>query len=303
MDPQPQPPAADSDSDAMPREQQREEAPPGYVPPISPEDVAAVEALLGYEFKDKSLVSEALTHGSFYLPYRSGDSTYERLEYLGDAVLTCLVSRDVFLTYRDLPPGPLTRLRAANVDKEKLARVAVDHGIHRFLRHKAPKLDEQIADFVKELCQYEYHSNGLLDAPKVLSDIVESLIGAIYLDSKHNQELVWQVFRNLADPLISLETLGRHPVSELLEFGQKTGRTVDIFKDGWVKDTKVDVFVDGVLVASATYAQKKEIASNRAAKAALDKLKEMSGQSDVQSAPGEAPEPLDELDRSGALQL
>lgn len=51
----------------------------------------------------------------------------------------------------------------------------------------------QIADFVKELCQYEYHSNGLLDAPKVLSDIVESLIGAIYLDSKYNQELVWQV--------------------------------------------------------------------------------------------------------------
>jgi dsRNA-specific ribonuclease len=44
----------------------------------------------------------------------------------------------------DLPPGPLTRLRAANVDKEKLARVAVDHGIHRFLRHKAPQLDGQV---------------------------------------------------------------------------------------------------------------------------------------------------------------
>ncbi|KAF7102470.1 hypothetical protein CFC21_103601 [Triticum aestivum] len=308
MDPQSHsqspPPAADDDPDAMPREQQqREEAPPGYVPPMSPEEVAAVEALLGYEFKDKSLVGDALTHGSFYLPYRSGDSTYERLEYLGDGVLTCLVSREVFLTYPDLPPGPLTRLRAANVDKEKLARIAVDHGIHRFLRHKAPKLEEQIADFVKELGQYEYHSNGLLDAPKALSDIVESLIGAIYVDSKYNQELVWQVFRNLADPLISLETLGKHPVSELLEFGQKTGRTVDISKDGWVKDTKVDVFVDGVLVASATYAQKKEIASNRAAKAALDKLKEMSGQSDVQSAPAEAPEPLDELDHSGALEL
>ena len=51
----------------------------------------------------------------------------------------------------------------------------------------------QIADFVKELGQYEYHSNGLLDAPKALSDIVESLIGAIYVDSKYNQELVWQV--------------------------------------------------------------------------------------------------------------
>ncbi|KQK18369.1 ribonuclease 3-like protein 3 isoform X2 [Brachypodium distachyon] len=241
----PSPPAADNE---MPREEEsleREEAPPWFAPPMGPEDVAAVETLLGYEFGDKSLVGEALTHGSYYYPYPPGDSTYERLEYLGDGVLTCLMSREVFLTYRSLPPGPLTRLRAANVDKEKLARVAVEHGIHRFLRHKAPQLDGQIDDFIKELCKYKYHSNGLLDAPKVLSDIVESLIGAIYLDSNFNQEVVWRVFRNLADPLISLETLGKHPVSELLEFCQKTRRGLQFVKDGWDKHLKVDVLVDG----------------------------------------------------------
>ncbi|XP_051200166.1 ribonuclease 3-like protein 3 [Lolium perenne] len=305
--PSPSPSPAAGDEDATRREQQqqhpREDAPAGFVPPMSAADVAAVESLLGYEFADKSLVGQALTHGSFYYPYRPGDATYERLEYLGDGVLTCLMSREVFLAYRDLPPGPLTRLRAANVDKEKLARVAVDHGIHRFLRHKAPQLDGQIDDFIKELCEYQYHSNGLLDAPKVLSDIVESLIGAIYLDSNFNQEVVWRVFRNLADPLISLETLGRHPVSELLEFCQKNRRGLKIVKDGWDKNLKVDVLVDGELVGSAVYGQKKEIAQNRAAKAALDKLKETLGQCSVESATGEVHVPLDRLDLAGALEI
>nr|ACN26154.1 unknown [Zea mays] len=124
-----------------PREQ-RHDGPPGEVPPMSAKDVTAIEALLGYCFIDKSLVELALTHGSFYWPNRPGD-TYERLEYLGDGVLTCLMSREVFRTYRTLQPGPLTRLRAANVDTEKLARVAVHRGLHRFLRHKAPKLQDQ----------------------------------------------------------------------------------------------------------------------------------------------------------------
>lgn len=305
--PSPPPPDDAADDDAMrtAREQlyPREDAPPGFVPPMSPEDVSAVEALLGYDFADKALVSQALTHGSFYWPYRAGEATYERLEYLGDGVLTCLMSREVFLTYRDLQPGPLTRLRAANVDKEKLARVAVHRGIHHFLRHKAPQFDGQIDDFIKELAEYQYHSNGLLDAPKVLSDIVESLIGAIYLDSNFNQEEVWRVFRNLADPFISLETLGKHPVSELLEFCQKTHRGLKIVKDGWDKDLRVDVLVDGELVGSAIYAQKKEIAQNRAAKAALDKLKETMGQCQVESATGEVPESLDRLDLAGALDL
>lgn len=134
----------------VPREEHREQhynsdAPPGFPPPMAAEDVAAVEAVLGYDFADKSLVELALTHSSFFFPYRAGDTgTYERLEYLGDAVLTCLVSREVFRTYLTLPPGPLTRLRAANVDKEKLARVAVGRGLHRFLRHQARQLEGQV---------------------------------------------------------------------------------------------------------------------------------------------------------------
>lgn len=115
----------------------------GTAPKMGEEEVRMVEEILGYRFRNKDLVEEALTHGSFYLPYKPAKS-YERLEFMGDAVLTCVVAREVFSSYPDLSPGPLTRLRAANVDTEKLARVAVEHGLHRYLRHRAPQLEAQV---------------------------------------------------------------------------------------------------------------------------------------------------------------
>jgi hypothetical protein len=59
----------------------------------------------------------------------------------------------------------------------------------------------QIDVFMKEMCMYPVHSNGLLDPPKVLSDIVESLTGAIYFDSNFNQEEVWRVYISLNSQL------------------------------------------------------------------------------------------------------
>ena len=106
----------------------------------------------------------------------------------------------------------------------------------------------------------------------------------------------------MADPLIGLETLGKHPVTELFEFCQKTRRGVKFVKDEWDKSLKVEVLIDGELVASATYGQKKEIAQNRAAKAALDKLKETLGQTQSESASADVSEALDELDIAGTLK-
>ena len=101
-----------------------------------------VEAILGYEFKNKQLLEEAFTHSSYDI---DKCFSYERLEYIGDAVLNLLVTKEQYLSYPNLPPGGLTRLRAANVDTEKLARVAIKHGLHRYLRHKKPLLEEQVS--------------------------------------------------------------------------------------------------------------------------------------------------------------
>lgn len=115
----------------------------GEAPRMTSEDVEKIEEILGYHFKDPSLLVAALTHPSFYCPFRP-EVSYERLEFMGDAVLTCLVGSWVFSMYPDLAPGPLTRLRAANVDTEKLARVAVSCNLHLYLQHKAPQLNEQV---------------------------------------------------------------------------------------------------------------------------------------------------------------
>lgn len=101
-----------------------------------------VEAILGYKFKDKQLLVQAFTHSSYCV---ENSISYERLEYIGDSVLNFLTSKEQFLLYPDLDPGHLTRLLAANVDTEKLARIAIKHGLHRYMRHQKPQFEEKVS--------------------------------------------------------------------------------------------------------------------------------------------------------------
>lgn len=100
-----------------------------------------VEKILGYKFNNKSLLEEAFTDPS----YPEKCFSYERLEYLGDSVLNLLFTKEQYFLYPDLPPGSLTRLRSANVNTEKLARVAIKLGLHHYLRHNKPLLEEQVS--------------------------------------------------------------------------------------------------------------------------------------------------------------
>jgi len=70
-----------------------------------------------------------------------------RLEYVGDAGLNLLIAKEQFFSYPNLKPGILTPLRSKNVDSKNLAHVAIKHGLDRYLRHKKPKLGEQISYF------------------------------------------------------------------------------------------------------------------------------------------------------------
>lgn len=112
---------------------------PLLLPPFPSLD--GVEKIIEYTFKNKKLLEEAYTHGSFQ---KEKKFSYERLEYMGDSVLSLLITKEQFFSYPDLQPGPLTRLRSANVDKEKLARVALTRGLHRFLRHNKPNIQQQV---------------------------------------------------------------------------------------------------------------------------------------------------------------
>lgn len=235
-----------------------------------------VEEIFGYKFKNRGLLEEAFTHSSF--PSESG--SYERLEYVGDAVLNLLFTKEHYFSYPDLQPGPLTRLRAANVDTEKLARVAIKHGLHRYLRHKKPLLEEQIRKFTQGIFEYPLHSNGLIDAPKALADIVESSIGAVFIDSSSSLDIVWTVFKNLLEPIINPVTIRMHPVTKLYEVCQKRNLKIK-FVDLWKESTAFDVLIDDQHMGRGVYGRKKEIAHNRAAKDALDNIERILRDKDI----------------------
>lgn len=108
-----------------------------------------MEKIIGYRFKQKLLLQQALTHPS----YKNSES-YERLEYVGDSILNFLVSKQQFFMYPNLPPGSLTTLRAANVDTEKLARIAVKFNFHKYIRHENPKLSKQVCNVFIKSCVF-----------------------------------------------------------------------------------------------------------------------------------------------------
>ncbi|KAK1258026.1 Ribonuclease 3-like protein 2 [Acorus gramineus] len=235
--------------------------------PEMAKEVAAVEALLRYKFKDETLLEEALTHSSC-----AESASYQRLEFIGDAALGLAISNYLYLNNPDVGPGRLSALRAANVSTEKLARVAVRHGLYRFLRRNSPSLDEKVREFTvaieREGDEQPYCS---IKAPKVLSDIVESIAAAIYVDCHFNLEQLWMTFRGLLEPVIMSETFHEQPVTALYEFCQKYGMAVDI--RNWKKGDKniTNVFVEKKLVGVGC-SEQKEIAKLNAAKDALEKL-------------------------------
>ncbi|CAI0467211.1 unnamed protein product [Linum tenue] len=121
--------------------------------------VSEVEKILGCVFNNKELLVDALTHSSSIPSQRN----YQRLEFVGDAVIQLPVSNYLFLQSPPLDPRNLSLLRAANVSTEKLARVAVRRGFYKFVRRNSAALDDrvsrqltpQVIDSVSTLCFFK----------------------------------------------------------------------------------------------------------------------------------------------------
>ncbi|KAI7726825.1 hypothetical protein M8C21_006624 [Ambrosia artemisiifolia] len=205
------------------------------------------------------MLKEAFTHAS----YKAEDGlSYERLEYLGDSVLNHLIAKLHYTLYNNMAPGELTRLRAANVDTEALARASLRYGLHKYLRHRKPLLD--IQEFMDGIMEYPSHSYGMIDPPKVLADILESLIGAIFIDTDSSMDDTWKVVERLLQPLITPENLMQHPVAKFHEACQKSGLK-PYANDLWSKTGEIEIYINDQLIGRGCYKLKKIIAVNRAA--------------------------------------
>lgn len=124
------------------------------------------ERNLGYSFRNKTLLQNALTHSSYANEHRKeGMGSNERLEFLGDAILGVVVAEHLYKTYPDKPEGELTKLRAELVCEKNLAEVAKRLQLGKVLR----------------LGHGESHGGGS-HRPSMLADAVEAVLAAAYLD-------------------------------------------------------------------------------------------------------------------------
>lgn len=127
-------------------------------------DTGILTDRLGYQFTNEALLTEALSHRS------SGSCNYERLEFLGDSFLNFTIAAELYHHRQNEDEGALSRLRASLVRESTLAEIA-----------RELKLGDFLSMGVGEL------RSGGFKRDSILSDVVESLIAAVYLDAGHTQ--------------------------------------------------------------------------------------------------------------------
>ena len=172
------------------------------VNPAHLKNIEDTEAILGYEFEDKALLEAALTHPSA-AKHTKTTFNYERLEFLGDSILGCVVACDLFERYPDLEEGGLTRIKVALVAGSTLSKIAAENGI-----------GEQIIFGESETGT---DGRGLHSA---LENVYEALVAALYLDGGIEAARAW-IVRTLG-PYVSKDIAAEpeSPKSSLQEYLQ-----------------------------------------------------------------------------------
>lgn len=162
------------------------------------EGLMALQRRLQHEFSNTGLLNRAVTHRSFSLDHN------ERLEFLGDSVLSLAVSDLLYARLSSLPEGDLSRVRANLVKQDTLHQLAVELGLPEVIR----------------LGEGEVRSGGQ-KRPSILADALEAVIGAVYLDAGFSaaQALVHRLFKAVEiNP--EMEAIGKDPKTELQEWLQ-----------------------------------------------------------------------------------
>ncbi|GMP35537.1 hypothetical protein CsSME_00007933 [Camellia sinensis var. sinensis] len=165
-------------------------------------DITKLENLLGYQFLHKGLLVQAFVHPS-YKKYWGG--CYQRLEFLGDAVLDYLITSYLYSVYPKLNPGQLTELRSLSVCNNSFAKIAVDLSFHEFMLCNSSSLHASMNKYVNFI-RTTALEKGFVEGPscpKALGDLVESCVGAILLDTGFDLNRVWKIVLSFMDPVMS----------------------------------------------------------------------------------------------------
>ncbi|KAF9968829.1 hypothetical protein BGZ73_009122, partial [Actinomortierella ambigua] len=227
-------------------------------------NIHRAEQTLGYKFRNPMLFLEAMTHAS---SMQSEVACYQRLEFLGDAVLDFLVVRQYYDMHPDADPGTIVMAKDNSVSNRILGALAIEMGLYRYLDQSSSGLMSTVANAVVIVEEFKanqalrrseagdvsmasedrgrlanlYSKMALtpeeqaeefsfwlnIAVPKVLGDLVESTIGAVFVDSGFDYEVVCALFQRLIWPFIerhvTFEDVALHPTKALLEMLQAHG--------------------------------------------------------------------------------
>lgn len=263
-----------------------------------PPQITIVENILGYTFRRKAIAVEALTHASYQSDLELETISYERMEFLGDAVLDMLVTDYLYhAPGKEYSPGQIHLIKSAVVNAHFLAMLCLrasavllavmpswsQHDgvtvkddaqrayLWQCLLHSSVRvMDEQRATFARwerlggqdeieaalaEGKAFPWSALTSLQAPKLLSDMFESLLGAVYLDSLGDLDVTREVLRRLGhwevlERIVARDMDVQHPVSRLYLWASRRHEHVKCGppeKDG--KTVRCSVFWDGFEVA------------------------------------------------------
>ena len=216
---------------------------------------------LGYEFHDMKLLETALTHPSYggdhHVPH------YQRLEFLGDAVLELAVSRYLFFEFPEVDEGKLTRIRAGLVREETLCRAARRLGLGPFIR----------------LSVGEDRSGGR-EKPSILCDVMEAVLAAVYLDGGFDSavEVIRRALAEDLTPRMMEDHLdAKSRLQEILQRSGEMPRYAFISMEGppHAPQFRYSVEVDGRTLGEGAGGSKQNAQQN-AARDALKRLEERS---------------------------
>ncbi len=231
-------------------------------------DIETLYRKLGYRFKNQEIIVQTFRHASF-VNEQPGvkPEDNERLEFLGDAVLELAVTHLLMEKYPHAEEGRLSKMRAFIVDETGLHRLAVELELGRFL----------------QLGRGEEQSGGR-EKPSILSDTMEALFGAIYLDGGYDNAL--RTTRRLFEPLLqnlSGNFLSQDFKSLLQEFTQRVYKVLPVYRleeergPAHHKVFRVALAVADETVSSGEGKSKKE-AEQKAAEEALRVLEGRAGE-------------------------
>lgn len=221
----------------------------------------ALEKILGVRIKTIGLFEQALTHRS-YLQVR-GDVNFEsneRLEFLGDSILNFIVAEYLFSSNRKSKEGRLSKERSWLVRKSSLAKCCLELGLEEFL-------------FIS-LAAKKTIKNG---SETIISDLIEAIIAAIYLDSGYKMArdfVVERLLKIMRNEDLAQDTNFKSKLLEVVQKQSKEYPRYDVLEESGpdhLKKFRIGVFISEKLVAEAE-GKSKKIAEQNAARIAFEKI-------------------------------